>query len=156
MNKLVLFPNRTIALASCSHKKLTTEVRANVHHPFLFSLTFCLQNSSGTSSASLTQVSTLWSSLPAGRQGSFSHGFFTYACLKNRKGQSKLHSFRDGWRHLRFMMLHSPTAMLLVPGAFFWLLGLLISLSSSFISSGFIILSAIVFAFTRMTLTGCF
>jgi len=49
-----------------------------------------------------------------------------------RKGQSKLHSFRDGWRHLRFMMLHSPTAMLLVPGAFFWSLGLLISAPLAF------------------------
>ncbi|MDD5483899.1 MAG: glycosyltransferase family 2 protein [Kiritimatiellae bacterium] len=45
-----------------------------------------------------------------------------------RKGRSKLHSFRDGWRHLRFMMLHSPAAMLLVPGVFFWMLGLVISL----------------------------
>jgi hypothetical protein len=49
-----------------------------------------------------------------------------------RKGQSKLHSFRDGWRHLRFMMLHSPTAMMLVPGVFFWTLGLLISLPLAF------------------------
>jgi glycosyltransferase involved in cell wall biosynthesis len=49
-----------------------------------------------------------------------------------RTGQSKLHSFRDGWRHLRFMMLHSPTVMLLVPGVFFWLLGLLISLPLAF------------------------
>lgn len=49
-----------------------------------------------------------------------------------RKGQSKLHSFRDGWRHLRFMILHSPTAMLLVPGVIFWLLGLVISLPLAF------------------------
>jgi len=41
-----------------------------------------------------------------------------------RVGNSKLRSFRDGWRHLRFMMLHSPTAVLLFPGIFFWLLGL--------------------------------
>ena len=49
-----------------------------------------------------------------------------------RTGQSKLHSFRDGWRHLRFMMLHSPTTLLLVPGIFFWLLGLLISMPLAF------------------------
>lgn len=49
-----------------------------------------------------------------------------------RKGQSKLHSFRDGWRHLRFMMLHSPTTLMLWPGIFFWLLGLLISLPLAF------------------------
>ncbi len=41
-----------------------------------------------------------------------------------RVGDSKLHSFRDGWRHLRFLMLHSPTTMLLWPGALCWLLGL--------------------------------
>ena len=49
-----------------------------------------------------------------------------------RKGQSKLHSFRDGWRHLRFMMLHSPTTIMLVPGVIFWTLGLLISLPLAF------------------------
>ncbi len=49
-----------------------------------------------------------------------------------RAGTSKLHAFRDGWRHLRFMMLHSPTAMMLVPGVFFWTLGLLISLPLAF------------------------
>jgi hypothetical protein len=33
-----------------------------------------------------------------------------------RGGQSKLRSFRDGWRHLRFMLLLSPTPLFLVPG----------------------------------------
>ncbi len=33
-----------------------------------------------------------------------------------RKGASKLHSFTDGWRHLRFMMLYRPVPFLLVPG----------------------------------------
>ncbi len=41
-----------------------------------------------------------------------------------RAGESKLRSFRDGWRHVRFMMLHSPTMTLLLPGAILWLLGL--------------------------------
>jgi len=41
-----------------------------------------------------------------------------------RVGESKLSSFRDGWRHLRFMMLHSPSTMLIFPGIFFWMLGL--------------------------------
>jgi lambda repressor-like predicted transcriptional regulator len=50
-------------LTSCSPKKLTTEGRAIVHHPFLLSLMFCLQNSSGTFSASLKQVSTFRNSL---------------------------------------------------------------------------------------------
>jgi hypothetical protein len=38
-----------------------------------------------------------------------------------RVGESKLSSFRDGWRHLRFMLLHSPTWVLLVPGTILWL-----------------------------------
>lgn len=49
-----------------------------------------------------------------------------------RIGESKLKSFRDGWRHLRFMMLHSPTSMLLVPGALIWLIGLIILLPLAF------------------------
>lgn len=45
-----------------------------------------------------------------------------------RHGESKLRSFRDGWRHLRFMMLHSPTSTLLLPGAILWVLSLLLAL----------------------------
>lgn len=36
-----------------------------------------------------------------------------------------LRSFRDGWRHLRFMLLFSPTHLYLLPGALLMLLGLL-------------------------------
>lgn len=49
-----------------------------------------------------------------------------------RVGRSKLHSFKDGWRHLRFMILHSPTTLLLVPGLLVWFLGLAISLPLAF------------------------
>lgn len=49
-----------------------------------------------------------------------------------RIGSSKLRSFRDGWRHLRFMILHSPTILLLLPGLFFWLAGLALSLPLAF------------------------
>jgi len=49
-----------------------------------------------------------------------------------RVGHSKLRSFKDGWRHLRFLMLHSPTAMLLVPGGVCWLVGMVISLRLAF------------------------
>lgn len=44
-----------------------------------------------------------------------------------RHGESKLRSFRDGWRHLRFMMLHSPTTTLLWPGIILWFLGFLLT-----------------------------
>lgn len=41
-----------------------------------------------------------------------------------RGGESKLHSFRDGWRHLRFMLLYSPTHLFLLPGASLMAIGL--------------------------------
>ena len=44
-----------------------------------------------------------------------------------RGGQSKLSSFRDGWRHLRFLLVHSPTHLFMVPGAVLALLGTLIA-----------------------------
>lgn len=33
-----------------------------------------------------------------------------------RRGRSKLRRFRDGWRHLRFMLLLSPAALFILPG----------------------------------------
>ena len=43
-----------------------------------------------------------------------------------RGGQSKLSSFRDGWRHLRFLLVHSPTHLFIIPGAVLAGLGTLI------------------------------
>ncbi|HEX2084884.1 MAG TPA: glycosyltransferase family 2 protein [Solirubrobacteraceae bacterium] len=40
-----------------------------------------------------------------------------------RGGESKLSSFRDGWRHLRFLLVHSPTHLFVVPGALLFGLG---------------------------------
>jgi hypothetical protein len=42
-----------------------------------------------------------------------------------RKGESKLNTFRDGWRHLRFLLLYSPLYLFLVPGLAMLVLGLL-------------------------------
>jgi hypothetical protein len=39
-------------------------------------------------------------------------------------GESKLSTFSDGWRSLRFMLLYSPTYLFLVPGAVLVFLGL--------------------------------
>ncbi len=44
-----------------------------------------------------------------------------------RGGESKLSRFRDGWRHLRFLLVHSPTHLFIVPGVVMLLIGLLIS-----------------------------
>ena len=46
-----------------------------------------------------------------------------------REGESKLSSFRDGWRHLRFLLIHQPNYLFLVPGAVMALLGFLIALT---------------------------
>jgi glycosyltransferase involved in cell wall biosynthesis len=46
-----------------------------------------------------------------------------------RGGESKLSSFRDGWRHLRFLLLHAPNHLFILPGALMSLLGGLISLT---------------------------
>src|SRR5436305_3456730 len=47
-----------------------------------------------------------------------------------RGGESKLSSFRDGWRHLRFLLVHSPTYLFLIPGLVMLVLGTLISAAS--------------------------
>jgi len=47
-----------------------------------------------------------------------------------RGGDSKLNTWRDGWRHLRFLLVHSPTHLFVLPGAVITVLGLLIALIS--------------------------
>jgi glycosyltransferase involved in cell wall biosynthesis len=45
-----------------------------------------------------------------------------------RGGDSKLSSFRDGWRHLRFLLVHSPTHLFILPGLIMAVLGALLTL----------------------------
>jgi glycosyltransferase involved in cell wall biosynthesis len=45
-----------------------------------------------------------------------------------RGGESKLSSFRDGWRHLRFLLVHSPNHLFIIPGTLLAGLGTLIIL----------------------------
>lgn len=44
-----------------------------------------------------------------------------------RIGESKLSSFRDAWRHIRFMLLYSPDYLFLLPGLVLLLIGLYLS-----------------------------
>ena len=44
-----------------------------------------------------------------------------------REGESKLSSFRDGWRHLRFLLVHSPNWLFIVPGALMALVGAVVA-----------------------------
>ena len=49
-----------------------------------------------------------------------------------REGESKLRSFPDGWRHLRFMLLYSPTYLFLVPGGALSFIGFMLLFLISF------------------------
>jgi hypothetical protein len=54
-----------------------------------------------------------------------------------REGEATLDSFRDGWRHVRFMLLNAPSYLFSVPGAVLGMLGIvLMGLSWSDISVG--------------------
>src|SRR5660398_270891 len=44
---------------------------------------------------------------------------------------SKLHSWGDGWRHLRFMMLYNPTPFFSIPGFLVLILGIFMIMTLS-------------------------
>ena len=46
-----------------------------------------------------------------------------------RGGESKLSSFRDGWRHLRFLLVHSPTYLFIVPGTLLAVVGAFVTIT---------------------------
>ncbi|MEN3282319.1 MAG: hypothetical protein V7607_3459 [Solirubrobacteraceae bacterium] len=46
-----------------------------------------------------------------------------------RGGESKLSSFKDGWRHLRFLLVHSPTHLFILPGLIMAVVGALAALT---------------------------
>jgi glycosyltransferase involved in cell wall biosynthesis len=48
--------------------------------------------------------------------------------LHPRVGESKLSPFRDGWRHLRLILVYNPTFLFIVPGAVMFVAGSLIAL----------------------------
>jgi hypothetical protein len=47
--------------------------------------------------------------------------------LHPRAGQSKLSPFRDGWRHLRLILVYNPTFLFLLPGAVMLLAGTVVT-----------------------------
>jgi glycosyltransferase involved in cell wall biosynthesis len=53
---------------------------------------------------------------------------------RRRDGESKLSTFRDGWRHLRFLLIHSPMYLFILPGLVLFVLGVL---ASATVVSGF-------------------
>jgi glycosyltransferase involved in cell wall biosynthesis len=48
--------------------------------------------------------------------------------LHQRGGESKLSPLRDGWRHLRLMLVYSPNFLFVIPGAAMVVLGLLVDI----------------------------
>ncbi|MFH0904461.1 MAG: glycosyltransferase family 2 protein [Methanobacteriota archaeon] len=76
---------------------------------------------------------------------------------------SKLHSWGDGWRHLRFMMLYNPTPFLFIPGLLVFLLGLFMTIAllmrGNVETTGmhsFILGSVLVIIGTQMIATGSY
>jgi hypothetical protein len=49
--------------------------------------------------------------------------------LHRRGGVSKLSPFRDGWRHLRLMLVYSPNFLFVIPGVSMVLLGSLVDIA---------------------------
>ncbi|HEV8685941.1 MAG TPA: glycosyltransferase family 2 protein [Gaiellaceae bacterium] len=48
---------------------------------------------------------------------------------RRRRGDSKLSRYRDAWRHVRLMLLHSPTTLFLIPGGLLFLVGAVVMLA---------------------------
>lgn len=51
-----------------------------------------------------------------------------------RQTPSKLHSWGDGWRHLRFMMLYNPTPFFYIPGVLLFIFGLVMTIGLATVS----------------------
>jgi len=51
---------------------------------------------------------------------------------RRRKNESKLRSFHDGWRHMKFMLLNAPNWLFMYPGAAIFLIGVVLVSSALF------------------------
>lgn len=49
-----------------------------------------------------------------------------------RAGESKLSPWRDGWRHLKFMLLYAPNWLFIGPGLILFLIGLILMIRMTF------------------------
>jgi glycosyltransferase involved in cell wall biosynthesis len=80
-----------------------------------------------------------------------------------RQTPSKLHSWGDGWRHLRFMMLYNPTPFFYIPGLLLFILGAFMTLTLAIRGNvettslhSFILGSMLAIIGTQMIATGSF
>jgi glycosyltransferase involved in cell wall biosynthesis len=73
---------------------------------------------------------------------------------KRRAGEAKLRTFRDGWRHLRFILLCAPFPLYVVPAFFLLGAGIIFFLSSPLgyvvLGSGFLLVGLQIFLFGLM------
>lgn len=53
-----------------------------------------------------------------------------------RQGESKLRTFRDGWRHLRYLLLCTPDVLFMAPGALLFAVGIVTAILSLVSPSG--------------------
>jgi hypothetical protein len=49
-----------------------------------------------------------------------------------RAGESKLRRYRDGWRHLRFLLMYSPTWLYMIPSAVLFVVGFVLLAALAF------------------------
>ncbi|MBV8715974.1 MAG: glycosyltransferase family 2 protein [Chloroflexi bacterium] len=49
-----------------------------------------------------------------------------------RAGESKLRRYRDGWRHLRFLLMYSPTWLYMIPSALLFIVGISLLVALAF------------------------
>ncbi len=71
---------------------------------------------------------------------------------RNRIGHSKLKAFRDGWKHLRFILIYSPYYIFIFPGILLFTLGIIFTL----LNVQQIISAAIIVLGYQMSLFGVF
>lgn len=76
---------------------------------------------------------------------------------KKRLGESKLNTFADGWRHLRFMLLYSPLFLFFIPGIIIFLIGIITLISLTISSQSILGLTFYIhpmFLSSLLTITG--
>src|SRR4029079_1246981 len=77
---------------------------------------------------------------------------------RDEESSAKLRTFRDGWRHLRFLLLSTPNGLFTLPGAALTAFGLALAIAAIFSTSGGVTVGGVhwqpVFAAPIVTVVG--
>lgn len=77
---------------------------------------------------------------------------------RDEESDAKLRTFRDGWRHLRFLLLSTPNSLFTIPGALLTLAGFALAFAAAFGSASSVAIGGIhwqpVFAAPILTVLG--